>query len=100
MLDLELATQFKRDLKKIGKQQKNKEIMDYIVEQLQREQPLHPKHKDHNLTGNWYGYRECQRVSGKGNITCVANFMAKLKSLYGARFNDNLCFADSNITVN
>ena len=41
-----------------------------------------------------------KRVSGKGNITCVANFMAKLKSLYGARFNDNLCFADSNITVN
>ena len=59
MLDLELATQFKRDLKKIGKQQKNKELMDDIVEQLQREQPLHPKHKDHNLTGNWYGYREC-----------------------------------------
>ena len=50
MLDLELATQFKRDLKKIGKQQKNKKIMDDIVEQLQREQPLHPKHKDHNLT--------------------------------------------------
>jgi len=44
--------------------------------------------------------KEHKRVSGKGNITCVANFMAKLKSLYGARFNDNLCFADSNITVN
>lgn len=59
MLELELATQFKRDLKKIGKQRKNKELIDDIVEQLQCEQPLHPKHKDHNLTGNWHGYREC-----------------------------------------
>lgn len=59
MLELELATQFKRDLKKIRKQRKNKELMDDIVAQLQHEQPLHPKHKDHNLTGNWHGYREC-----------------------------------------
>ena len=59
MLELELATQFKRDLKKIGKQQKNKELMNSLIEQLQLEQPLHAKHKDHNLTGNWQGYREC-----------------------------------------
>lgn len=35
MLELELATQFKRDLKKISKQRKNKELMDEIVEHLQ-----------------------------------------------------------------
>ena len=59
VLELELATQFKRDLKKIYKQKKDKILLDNIVEQLQEEQPLHPKHKDHNLAGNWYGYREC-----------------------------------------
>lgn len=59
MLDLELATQFKRDLKKIAKQGKNKEHLDTIVEQLQQEKPLDPKHKDHCLSGNWRGYREC-----------------------------------------
>lgn len=59
MLELELATQFKRDLKKISKQQKNKELIDQVVKQLQCEQPLHPKHKDHDLIGNWRGYREC-----------------------------------------
>ena len=59
MLELELATQFKRDLKKIAKQGKNKNLLDSIIEQIQNEKPLHLKHKDHNLTGNWYGYREC-----------------------------------------
>jgi len=59
MLELELATQFKRDLKKIGKQGKNKALLDAVIEQLQCEQSLHPKYKDHNLTGNWHGYREC-----------------------------------------
>jgi len=59
MLELELATQFKRDLKKIKKQHKDKELLDSIVEKLQVEQPLPHKHKDHNLTGDWCGYREC-----------------------------------------
>ncbi len=59
MLELELATQFKRDLKKIVKQGKVRKLIDSIVGQLQREEPLHPKHQDHNLSGNWHGYREC-----------------------------------------
>lgn len=37
MLELELTTQFKRDLKKIRKQQKNKNQLDSVVEQLQQE---------------------------------------------------------------
>jgi mRNA interferase YafQ len=59
MLELELATQFKRDLKKIAKQGKRRKLLDSIVEQLQKEEPLDLKHKDHNLSGNWDGYREC-----------------------------------------
>ncbi|HAU1037972.1 TPA: type II toxin-antitoxin system YafQ family toxin [Legionella pneumophila] len=59
MLELELATQFKRDLKKIAKQGKSRKLLDSIVEQLQKEVSLEPKHKDHNLSGNWSGYREC-----------------------------------------
>lgn len=50
MLELELATQFKRDSKKIVKQRKNKDLLDSILD---------PKHKDHNLSGDWHGYREC-----------------------------------------
>ena len=59
MLELELATQFKRDLKKIAKQRKSRDLLDSIVEQLQKEEALEPRHKDHNLSGNWSGYREC-----------------------------------------
>jgi addiction module RelE/StbE family toxin len=51
MLDLELSTQFKRDLKKIQKQHKNKDLLDDIVEQLQYEKPLHSKYRDHSLWG-------------------------------------------------
>jgi mRNA interferase YafQ len=59
MLDLELSTQFKRDLKKITKQQKNRQLLNDIIQKLQNEDKLHQKHKDHNLTGNLDGYREC-----------------------------------------
>ncbi len=59
MLDLELSTQFKRDLKKIQKQRKNIELLDDVIEQIQYQKPLHPKNKDHSLSGNWNGYREC-----------------------------------------
>jgi mRNA interferase YafQ len=59
MLELELTTQFKRDLKKIKKQQKNKKQLDSVVEQLQQEQLLPIKYRDHHLVGNWHGYREC-----------------------------------------
>lgn len=59
MLELELGSQFKRDLKKIVKQGKSRKLLDSIVEQLQRGEPLAPKYKDHNLSGNWSGFREC-----------------------------------------
>lgn len=59
MLDLEITNQFKRDLKKIEKQRKNILLIDALIVQLQHEQALHPKHRDHSLTGDWHGYREC-----------------------------------------
>ena len=59
MLELELTTQFKRDLKKMRSQQKNKSQLDFVIEQLQQEQLLPFKYKDHNLAGNLHGYREC-----------------------------------------
>ena len=59
MLELELATQFKRDLKKMQKQGKNKKLLDEVIDQLQHELPLHQKNQDHNLSSNWRGYREC-----------------------------------------
>ncbi len=59
MLDLDLSTQFKRDLKKIQKQGKERTLIDNIIELLQHEKILPLKNRDHNLSGNGMGYREC-----------------------------------------
>jgi mRNA interferase YafQ len=59
MLKLDLATQFKKDLKKIRKQGKDPAKLDAIVHVLQKEESLPKKCRDHELIGNWKGYREC-----------------------------------------
>ena len=46
-------------MKKIQRQDKDKEVLDNIINQIQQEKPLLPKHHDHQLYGNWHGYREC-----------------------------------------
>lgn len=59
MLELELSTQFKKDLKKIRKQGKDKSKLDAVIQILQNEATLPQKFRDHELIGNWKGYREC-----------------------------------------
>lgn len=59
MLEIRRSTQFKKDLKKIIKQKKPLELLEDIVKQLQHLQPLPQKQRDHDLTGDWNGYREC-----------------------------------------
>lgn len=53
MLKLDLSTQFKKDLKKIKRQGKDKIKLDTVVQILQKEEPLPKKLRDHELTGNW-----------------------------------------------
>ncbi|MEN9596139.1 MAG: hypothetical protein RL236_573 [Pseudomonadota bacterium] len=54
------TSQFKQDLKRV-KHSGRYEIDDLleIVDLLAQNQPLLEKHKDHNLTGNWRGHKEC-----------------------------------------
>ncbi len=58
-LSLRRATQFKKDLKKAIKQGKNLEKLASLIDFLQHERPLPKKYQDHQLTGNWFHYREC-----------------------------------------
>ena len=58
-LTVRQTAQFKRDLKKARKQGKERAAMDKAVSLLQNREPLPPKFKDHALTGDWKGYREC-----------------------------------------
>ena len=53
------TNQFKKDVKRMLRQGKQLEPLLDIVEMLQKDIPLPPELKDHPLTGNWLGKREC-----------------------------------------
>ena len=59
MLELVVSTAFKKDLKKSKKQNKDMDLLGEVITNLQKEISLEEKYKDHNLIGNWKGYREC-----------------------------------------
>ena len=56
---LKPTTQFKRDLKKAQKQNKNLDLLNKVLQQLADGVPLPEKNRDHALTGNYAGCREC-----------------------------------------
>lgn len=56
---LKPTTQFKRDLKKAQKQNKNLDLLNKVLQQLADGIPLPEKKRDHALTGNYAGCREC-----------------------------------------
>ncbi|EFQ66799.1 TPA: type II toxin-antitoxin system YafQ family toxin [Enterococcus faecalis S613] len=59
MLEIFYTNQFKKDFKKAKKQGKNLEKLKEVIVLLQEQQTLPLKYKDHELTGNYIGTREC-----------------------------------------
>ena len=59
MLNPSYSKQFERDLKKMLKQGKNGGKIKAVMRSLINEEPLAPTYKDHKLTGNYKGRREC-----------------------------------------
>ncbi len=59
VLKLAPSTKFKKDLKRLMKQGKNRKLLDDIIELLQHKEPLPQKNRDHSLVGDYKGYREC-----------------------------------------
>ncbi|MEI6058844.1 MAG: type II toxin-antitoxin system YafQ family toxin [archaeon] len=60
MLEIIYASQFKKDFKKL----RNLPLADLkaifdVISQLEQEQKLEPRYKDHELIGNWAAFREC-----------------------------------------
>jgi mRNA interferase YafQ len=53
------TNQFKRDVKKAKKQGKDCSKLKEVTYLLIEEKALAAKYKDHPLTGNYKGYREC-----------------------------------------
>ena len=58
-MNLIYTTQFKKDYKKIKKQQKNLSKLTIVIEKLLSQQKLEPKYKDHPLSGNFKNHRDC-----------------------------------------
>ncbi len=59
MLDVVLSGQFKKDLKLAQKRGYKLELLEYVVDQLAAGETLSEKYRDHSLTGNYAGFREC-----------------------------------------
>lgn len=59
MLDIRYSNKFKKDFKTIIKRGYNPQLLQDVLDILYSEQPLPPKYKDHNLSGNYAGHREC-----------------------------------------
>jgi mRNA interferase YafQ len=62
MRTIERSSAFKRDYKREAKG-KHRVTLDAdlmaVLAALANDQPLEDRHRDHELSGNWAGYREC-----------------------------------------
>lgn len=59
MLELIVTSQFKKDLKRVRKQGKDLNLLQNVLQMLLDENELDVKYRDHALTGNYAGFREC-----------------------------------------
>ena len=58
-MTLYYATQFKKDYKKVKKQNKDIDKLKAVIRRLVSGQLLEPTYKDHQLSGKWKGRRDC-----------------------------------------
>lgn len=58
-MKLTQTTQFKKDIKRQLKRGKDIEKIKHVIELLVSQMPLPAKNRDHALTGDWSGWRDC-----------------------------------------
>jgi len=59
MLEIVMSNKFKKDLKLASKRGYNLNLLDKVVESLAKQKNLPFKNHDHELTGNYVGFRKC-----------------------------------------
>ncbi len=59
MLNIVISNQFKKDLKLAKKRGLKLDKLQEVVGKLAAKQVLEYKYRDHSLTGNYKGFREC-----------------------------------------
>ncbi len=57
--DIRITNACKRDIKRAGKQGKNINLLFDVIDRLSEGETLEPKFKDHKLSGQYEGKREC-----------------------------------------
>ena len=63
MYEVALTGKFRRDYQRAYKRGYNLDLLEAVVEVLASGEQLSDKYRDHILTGNWFGYRECHVTS-------------------------------------
>ena len=58
-MKIHYTTRFKKDYKRIKRQQKDPAKLERVVKLLLSGQPLDDKYRDHPLGGNWKNHRDC-----------------------------------------
>lgn len=58
-LTIRQSTRFRRDVKRLGKQGADLSKLESVIRILVAQSPLDERLRDHALTGNWHGYRDC-----------------------------------------
>ena len=59
MMSIEFSSRYKKSYKLAKKRGLDVSLLDDVVRQLAEGTPLDPKHKDHQLSGNYKTFREC-----------------------------------------
>lgn len=59
MHEIVLTNQFKKDIKLAKKRGQNLDALKHVVKMLQNEEQLPPEYRDHGLSGEYIGIREC-----------------------------------------
>jgi mRNA interferase YafQ len=59
MLTIKPSTQFKKDIKKFKHSKPVINELNEVLKILIHGKPLPSKYQDHNLSGNWRGFKEC-----------------------------------------
>lgn len=56
---VKVTAQFRKDYKLAARRGLNMGLLEDVIASLARGVPLPEKNRDHALSGNWTGYREC-----------------------------------------
>lgn len=59
MLQVVWTVKFKKEYKLCMKRGKKMDLLDDVIRMLAAQQPLPAKYRDHVLSNNWEGFREC-----------------------------------------